>query len=143
MRIRSRNHGFGCKGGVDEEVISFTDRAAENVLIALNDRDYETYKQDMHDEMLAVVNEQYFTGFSTYLIDTIGDYRQGSKEYLDSYIKNDFYVVIYKADYTEEAEKVQVTAVVPVTDEGIYQIAGFWFDSAKLRETVYEETENE
>ncbi len=124
-----------CGAKVDEEVISFTDGAAENILIALNDQDYESFKLDMDDVMQETTTEQEFTRLSAYLKNTIGEYRQGSKEYSSSTIQGDVNVVIYTADYTEETENVIVTIVVSASDEGIYKIAGIWFDSPSLRET--------
>jgi len=128
----------GCNNEVDEEIISFTDTAVENVLVSLNEQDFESYNKDMDDEMLKVVTEDSFATFSTYLKDTIGEYRQDSKEYVDSYTQSGFYVVIYETDYTDEPEDVIVKAVVSVTDDGVYQISGTWFDSPKLRETENE-----
>ena len=123
-----------CGTEVDQEVISFTDSATENVLIALNNQDYESFRQDMDDVMLGTVNEQEFTRLFTFLNDTIGEYKRGSKNYLKSTIQGEVTAVIYTTDYTEETEKVLVTIVVSSPDEGIYQVAGLWFDSPKLRE---------
>jgi len=128
----------GCNNEVDEEIISFTDTAVENVLVSLNEQDFESYNKDMDDEMLKVVTKDSFATFSTYLKDTIGEYRQDSKEYVDSYTQGGYYVVIYNSDYTNEPENVIVKAVISVTDDGVYQISGTWFDSPKLRETEYE-----
>ncbi len=128
----------GCNNEVDEEIISFTDTAVENVLVSLNEQDFESYNKDMDDEMLKVVTEEYFTTLFTYLKDAIGEYEKDSKRYIDSYVQGDIYVVIYGADYTEEPEDVIVTGVVSVTDDGVYQISGTWFDSPKLRETENE-----
>jgi len=128
----------GCNNEVDEEIISFTDTAVENVLVSLNEQDFESYNKDMDDEMLKVVTEEYFTTLFTYLKDAIGEYEKDSKRYIDSYVQGDIYVVIYEAGYTEEPEDVIVTGVVSVTDDGVYQISGTWFDSPKLRETENE-----
>jgi len=127
-----------CGAKVDEEVVSFTDGAAEKVLIALNDQDYESFQQDMDDAMQKTITEQEFMRLSAYLKGAVGEYRQGSKKYSSSDIQGNMNVVIYTADYTEEPENVVVTVLVSVSDEGIYRIAGFWFDSPKLRETDYE-----
>jgi hypothetical protein len=129
----------GCNNKVDAEIISFTDAAMENVLVSLNERDFESYIKDMDEEMLKVITKDSFEKFSAYLKDTIGEYRQDSKEYVDSYIQSGFYVVIYNANYTDEPENVIVKAVISAKGEGIYQISGTWFDSPKLRETGYEE----
>jgi len=128
----------GCNNEVDEEIISFTDTAVENVLVSLNEQDFESYNKDMDDEMLKVVTEEYFTTLFTYLKDAIGEYEKDSKRYIDSYVQGDIYVVIYEAGYTEEPEDVIVTGVVSVTDDGVYQISGTWYDSPKLRETENE-----
>jgi hypothetical protein len=130
---------IGCDSEVDTEIISFTDTAMENVLVSLNEENFENYSTDMDDDMLKVVTKDSFATFSTYLKDTIGEYRQDSKEYVESYAQGGYYVVIYDTDYTNETGNVIVKAVISVTDEGIYQISGTWFDSPKLREAEYEE----
>lgn len=129
----------GCNNKVDAEIISFTDAAMENVLVSLNEQDFESYIKDMDDEMLKVITKDSFEKFSAYLKDTVGEYKQDSKEYVDSYTQSGFYVVIYNANYTNEPGNVIVKAVISAESEGIYQISGTWFDSPKLRETVYEE----
>lgn len=130
---------IGCSREIDPEIISFTDAAMENVLVSLNEENYENYSKDMDDAMLQVATEESFTTFSDFLKDTVGEYRQDSMEYLDSYIQDEYYVVIYNAGYTNETENVMVTAVLSETSEGIYKISGTWFDSPKLREAEYEE----
>ena len=125
-----------CRAEVDQEVISFTDSATENVLIALNNQDYESFKQDMDDVVLGTINKQGFINLSTYITDTAGEYVQGSKEYSRSSVEGGMNVLIYTADYTEETGNVVVTIVVSLTDEGVYRVATFLIDSPKLRETT-------
>jgi hypothetical protein len=129
---------IGCSREVDPEIISFADEAMENVLVSLNEENYENYSKDMDDEMLKVVTKDSFKTFSNYLKDTIGEYRQDSKEYIDSSIQREYYVVIYSTDYTNETENVIVQVVISETNEGVYLISGTWFDSPKLREAEYE-----
>ena len=126
----------GCKK-VDQEAISFADRATEDCLIALNNQDYESYKKDIDNEMLGAVPEEEFVKFSSYLKDNIGQYVPGSKEYSGSSTKSGMILVIYKTDYTIETEKVLVSMVISKSDEGIYKISGSWFDSPRIREAEY------
>jgi hypothetical protein len=130
---------IGCSSEIDPGIITFTDAAMENVLVSLNEKDYENYSKDMDDAMLQVVTKDSFTTFSDFLKDTIGEYREDSMEYLDSYTQGGYYVVIYNTDYTNETENVMVKVVLSEAAEGIYKISGTWFDSPKLREVEYEE----
>ncbi len=125
----------GCK--VNEGVISFADSAAEECLIALNNKDYDSYRNNMDDAMLEAVPEQEFVKFYSYLENAIGQYVPGSKNYSQSIVQSGINVVIYEADYTKETEKVKVSIAVSEPEEGKYQISGTWFDSPKLRETEY------
>ena len=127
----------GCSAGVDEGVISFADSAAEECLIALNNKDYDSYRHNMDNAMLEAVPEQEFVKFYSYLENTIGQYVPGSKNYSQSRIQSGINVVIYEADYTEETEKVKISIAVSESEEGKYQVSGTWFDSPKLRETEY------
>lgn len=126
-----------CATKVDEEVISFADGAAENILIAINDQDYESYSMDLNDAMLEAVSEQEFMKFSDYMKNTVGEYIQGSKEYLSSAIQSGVNIVAYTADYTEETEDVIITIVVSKSNKDTYEISGTLFNSPKLRETEY------
>lgn len=126
----------GCKK-VDQEAISFAQRATEECLIALNNQDYESYKKDIDSKMLDAIPEEEFMKFSSYLKDTVGQYVPGSKEYSGSSTQSGMISVIYKTDYTMETGKVVVTMVISKSDEGIYKISGSWFDSPKIREAEY------
>lgn len=123
---------------VSEEAISFADSATENILVALNNRDYENYKKDMDDTMLEAIPEEEFMKFSSYLTGTIGEYASDSKEIAGSTIQNEMIIIVYGASYTGEAEEVTINVVISESDEGDYKISGLWFDSPGLRENPYE-----
>lgn len=127
----------GCSG-VSEEVISFADSAAENILAALNSKDYENFEKDMSDEMMKAFTEEEFMKFSSYLDSTVGKYETDSKNFSGSAVRNNGIMIIYEADYTEEAGRVTVTLALREVDGGKYEISGLWFNSALLRENPYQ-----
>lgn len=127
----------GC-AGADKEVISFADKAAENYLIALNNKDYENFKKDLDNKMLEAIPEEEFIKFSSYLKNTVGEYVKDSKEISTSGVKGEMYVIVYGADYTEETEEVTVTVSISEFEDGNYKISGSWFNSAGLRENPYQ-----
>jgi hypothetical protein len=127
----------GC-AGVSGEVISFADSAAENILSALNSRDYINFKKDLSDEMTKAFTEEEFMKFTSYLESTIGKYGAGSKKFSGSAVRNDGIVIIYEADYTGEAGSVTVTLAIREADGEKYEISGLWFNSALLRENPYQ-----
>lgn len=127
----------GC-AGVSGEVISFTDSAAENILSALNSKDYVNFKKDLSDEMTKAFNEEEFMKFSSYLDSTIGKYETGSKKFSGSAVRNNGIMIIYEAGYAEEAGRVTVTLALREADGEKYEISGLWFNSALLRENPYQ-----
>jgi hypothetical protein len=127
----------GC-AGVSEETISIADVIAENLLISINNQDYESYKRDMDEKMLEAVPEEEFIKLASYFGATIGEYIADSKEVSRSGIQSDASIIIYEADYTGEDGKVTVTIVLSQTGDRDYRISGSWFDSPNIRENPYQ-----
>jgi len=127
----------GC-AKVDEETISVADGLTENLLISLNNKDYENYKRDLSVQMLEAIPEEEFIKFSSFLDETVGEYVADSKEVSNSGIQNGMSVIVYETDYTNESGKVTVSIVLSETADEGYEISGSWFNSPKIRENSYQ-----
>ncbi len=123
----------GCSANqVDQEYIDFSAIAAENYLIAINNKDFNSFSQDLNEDMREALPEEEFLSFADQIEGIIGKYEPGSKK-LDRTKKDSGYIVIiYNAEYTEEPENVVVTISLQRTGNKI-EIAGSWFNSPKLR----------
>ena len=121
---------IGCSA--DQEYIDFSARASENYLIAINNRDFDSFSQDLNKDMKEALPEEEFLSFADQVEGIIGTYEPGSKK-LDQTKKDSGYIVIvYNAKYTGEPEDVVVTISLQKTGDKI-EIAGSWFNSPKLR----------
>ena len=124
---------IGCSANkVDQEYIDFSARAAEDYLIAINNRDFDSFSRNLNKDMEEVLPEEEFLSFADQIEGIIGTYEPGSKK-LDQVKKDSGYIVIvYNARYTGETEDVAVTISLQKVDDKI-EIAGSWFSSPKLR----------
>ena len=124
---------IGCTASrVDQEYINFSARATEDYLIAINNRDFRSFSQNLNKDMKEVLPEKEFLTFVDQIEGIIGTYEPGSKK-LDQTKKDSGYIVItYNARYTGESEEVIVTISLQKTGDKI-EIAGSWFNSPKLR----------
>ncbi len=124
---------IGCAANqVDQEYIDFSARASENYLIAINDRDFDSFSQNLNKDMKEALPEEEFLSFADQVVGIIGTYEPGSKK-LDQIKKDSGYIIItYNARYTGESEDVIVTISLQKTSEKI-EISGSWFNSPKLR----------
>jgi len=124
---------IGCSANqVDQEYIDFSARASENYLIAINNRDFNSFSRDLNKDMKEALPEEEFLIFADQIEEIIGTYEPGSKK-LDQTKKDSGYIVIsYNAKYTGESEDVVVTISLQKTGDKI-EIGGSWFNSPKLR----------
>lgn len=124
---------IGCSANlVDQEYIDFSARASEDYLIAINNRDFDSFSQNLNKDMKEALPEEEFLSFADQIESIIGTYEPGSKK-LDQTKKDSGYIVIvYNARFTGEPEDVVVTISLQKTNNKI-EIAGFWFNSPKLR----------
>jgi len=124
---------IGCSANqVDQEYIDFSARASENYLIAINNRDFNSFSQNLNKDMKEALPKEEFLSFADQVEEIIGTYEPGSKK-LDQTKKDSGYiVVVYNAKYTGEPEDVVVTISLQKTGDKI-EIAGSWFNSPKLR----------
>jgi len=124
---------IGCSANqVDQEYIDFSARATEDYLIAINNKDFDSFSQNLNKDMKEALPEEEFLSFADQIEPVIGTYEPGSKK-LDQTKKDSGYIVItYNAKYTGESEDVVVTISLQKTNDKI-EIAGSWFNSPKLR----------
>lgn len=124
---------IGCSANlVDQEYIDFSARASEDYLIAINNRDFDSFSQNLNKDMKEALPEEEFFTFADQMESIIGTYELGSKK-LDQTKKDSGYIVIvYNARFTGEPEAVVVTISLQKTNNKI-EITGSWFNSPKLR----------
>jgi hypothetical protein len=124
---------IGCTAiQVDQEYIDFSARATEDYLIAINNRNFNSFSKDLNKDMEEALPEEEFLTFVDQIEGIIGTYEPGSKK-LDQTKKESGYIVItYNARYTGESEDVIVTISFQKSGNKI-EIAGSWFTSPKLR----------
>ena len=123
----------GCSSGdTDREYIDFAETAAEEYLVATNNRDFETFSKNLSVEMAEALPEAAFMEFADWVEDIIGKYVQGSKEFVKVEKQSGYISVIYNTEYTDEPSGVIFTLTLQKVD-GVIKIAGSWFNSPKLR----------
>lgn len=123
----------GCStSSTDQEFIDFAETAAEEYLVSINDRDYETFSRHLGKEMMEELTEENFLEFADQVEGIVGNYVEGSKEYSKLQKESGFISVIYDTQYTDEPEGVIFTLVLQKVDS-LIKISGSWFNSAKLR----------
>lgn len=124
---------IGCSANqVDQEYIDFSARASEDYLVAINNRDFNSFSQDLSKDMKEALPEEEFLIFADQIEGIIGIYEPGSK-ILDQTKKESGYILIaYNARYSGETEDVVVTISLQKTGDKI-EISGSWFNSPKLR----------
>ncbi|MCD4670663.1 MAG: DUF3887 domain-containing protein [Actinomycetia bacterium] len=124
----------GCSSGdADKEFIDFAEIAAEDYLIAVNNRDFNAFSKNLSKEMKELLPEAEFLNFVNHQIEgIIGNYVENSKDFIKTEKESGYIWVIYNAKYTDEPAGVEVKIVLQKVD-GEIKIAGSWFDSPKLR----------
>ena len=117
---------------IDQEYIDFSARASEDYLIAVNNRDFNSFSENLSKEMKDILSEEEFLKFADQIEGIIGVYEPGSKVFVSSEKKGGYIVIVYNASYTEESEDVIVTISLQKANDKI-EIAGSFFSSPKLR----------
>ncbi len=124
---------IGCSANqVDQEYIDFSARASEEYLIAINNRDFDSFSQNLNKDMKEALPEEEFLSFADQIESIIGTYEPGSKKLDQTKKDSGFIVIVYNARFTGEPEDVVVTISLQKTNDKI-EIAGSWFNSPKLR----------
>ena len=122
----------GCSVSQDEDIVKFTESAAENYLTAINNEDYTKFSVDLDEGMKKALPKDKFLEFASQIKGIIGDYVPGSKKFVRTKKEGGFTSVIYNAEYTEEPAGVEVKIVISKVNNEM-KISGSWFNSPKLR----------
>lgn len=123
----------GCAVKVDaNKVRSFADPMTENLLIAMNNKNYEMFSRDLDSKMKQAIPESKFFVLVGQVNGKIGMYVPNSKQFYRAYKSGKFINVVYKAKFIEENSPVTVRVVFDM-ENGKERISGLWFDSPMLR----------
>lgn len=123
----------GCSSTAEMAEPDYADAITENALQTMNECDYEGHMALYSPEIQEAVTEDIFNTSCQQIKDIIGDYID--KEYQETSDYDGYILVTYKANFSDEPEGVTVSAYFEEIDGEIY-IAGFGFDSPKLRESL-------
>lgn len=116
--------------GITEEIKSYANPIAEDILRGLNDNDYNKFSNSMSDVMKEALPKDKFEKFSLDVKNLIGNYESmkiAKVQKIKGYIR-----VFYKAKFSNESKDVVVTIVFG-DDNGPQKVAGFFMNSPKLR----------
>jgi len=71
---------IGCSANlVDQEYIDFSARASEDYLIAISNRNFDSFSQNLNKDMKEALPEEEFLSFADQIESVIGTYEPGSK----------------------------------------------------------------
>jgi hypothetical protein len=112
------------------QVREYADPITENILLAMNEGNYTKYSGHFDQPMKNAMPEAVFNETNAMIKSKIGDYV--SKEFWKVESKDQFTIVYYKAQFTQEPEDV-IVKVVFQEIMGEMKVSGLWLDSPKLR----------
>lgn len=128
----------GCvdKNGIEVEEVDagqvrgYADPIAEKILLAMNEDYYSRYSEDFDQTMKNAMPEAVFNETNAMITSKIGDYI--SKEFWKTESKDNYTIVHYKAEFTDEPTDVTIRIVFQEIN-GEMKVSGLWFDSPDLR----------
>jgi hypothetical protein len=81
-------------------VRGFADPVAENILVSMNEKNYESFSKDFDDNLKKSLTKEQFTDPSSFNVDFIGTYKENSKKFVKTEnVKGQFSGVDYTAVY--------------------------------------------
>jgi hypothetical protein len=113
------------------EVRAFADPAVENLLQAMNAGDYARYTAQFDEQLKKNITRGVFDLLNPKKIAVVGNYI--SRDFAKMVVKDDRFVLTYKAAFSKEPAGVTVTVIVRETGGQPY-ISGLNFDSPLMRE---------
>ncbi len=123
---------FGCAAKVNvNEVRSYSDSITENLLIAMNNGDYEMFSANLSPTMKKAIPQSEFPKLIEQIEGKIGKYIPNSKQFKRAYASGGFVNVIYEAKFTNENSPVTIRVVFKEIN-GKHEVTGLWFNSPKL-----------
>ncbi len=111
-----------------EEVLSYAEPKATNLLTALNQDDYAAFSVDFSASMKSAIPGDKFQGLRSQVNGKIGNYVSRRVERVDKSGEN--VTVVYSATFEQE-DPVTVRVSFAVAEP--HAITGLWFDSQRLR----------
>ncbi|WP_229534711.1 DUF3887 domain-containing protein [Pelosinus baikalensis] len=118
-----------------EEIRKIADPATENMLLMLNEGNYNQYSRNFSPQMKAAVPESKFREIDATIKGTYGTYL--SKEFMSIEIRENYITVSYKGTFSQGQEPVLIRSVF-TQEDGKTCIAGFWLNPLKLVEKIRE-----
>jgi len=112
------------------QVRSYADPIAENILTAINTDDYVKYSENFDDVMKSAIPEALFRQTNAAIKAKIGEYI--SKEFWKIDTQNQYTIVYYKARFTQESADVTVQVAFHEVS-GKHLVSGLWLNSPNLR----------
>jgi hypothetical protein len=113
-----------------EKVRAYSDAAAQRILEALQEGDYEKFSEDFDDKMKSAMNKEAFANMQNLTKQKIGDYE--SSEFIKAESVKGYIRTFYKAKYTSEPKDVVVTIVFTESNGGEL-VSGLFMNSPNLR----------
>src|SRR5699024_300485 len=106
----------------------------EDILLAINNGDYQGFSKDFSETMKEQITEELFDSQILMVRDTIGEYQEDSKEFLDvEEVDKSLRRIFYNADYSKEDDNVIITIVFDNNEENP-QVEGLFFNSPELQD---------
>ncbi|KAF5418117.1 MAG: hypothetical protein C5S49_02070 [Candidatus Methanogaster sp.] len=113
-----------------DQVRGYADPITEKILLAMNDDYYTRYSEDFDQTMKNAMPEAVFNDTNAMITSKIGDYV--SKEFWKTERKDNYTIVHYKAEFTDEPADVTIRVVFQEIN-GEMKVSGLRFDSPELR----------
>lgn len=117
---------------MNEEFIDFADIAAEELLLSIDNRDFNTFSKDLENEMIEDMPKEEFLKFADQLVEAVGNYIEDSKNFKNIERDKGNITVVYDTQYSDEPAGVELRIVLKKMDDGI-KIVGIWLNSPKIR----------
>lgn len=115
--------------GADRDaVLAYAEAKTDNLLTALNKRDYAAFSRDLNAQFYELVPEHEFDLSYENLSQRVGKYQSRVLDHVET--GGGYVTVLYRAKFELEDN---VAVRVMFDEGGEHRIAGLWFDSPKLK----------
>ncbi len=108
------------------KVAAYADPITENILIAMNNRDYASFSKDFDNTMKNELSEDVFADFLAAVNGQVGDYIPDSKNLTGVNVENGLTTATYKIDF-ESMKDVALDVVFKKIDNKM-MVVGLWFN---------------
>jgi hypothetical protein len=111
---------------------SYSRSITENIMLALNEKNFTLYSQDFDPAMKKAMSQNSFEQIQSTIASKVGTYVPGSIEFTQAILQDTYTVVVYTAKFTDEPDKVTITISFQSVN-GKNLVGGLYFNSPKLR----------